>query len=52
MIQLEDPADQAMVAKIHEADQEHLFDDWDQLDSAARHSLLKDLHHIDLSFIS
>jgi UDP-N-acetylglucosamine/UDP-N-acetylgalactosamine diphosphorylase len=51
MIQLEDPADQAMVAKIHEADQEHLFDDWDQLDSAARHSLLKDLHHIDLSFI-
>ncbi|MDE0960159.1 MAG: UTP--glucose-1-phosphate uridylyltransferase [Planctomycetota bacterium] len=51
MIQVEDPTDQAMVAKIHEAGQEHLFDDWDQLDSATRHSLLEDLHRIDLGFI-
>ena len=49
MIQLEDPADQAVVAKFQEAGQEHLFDDWDQLGTAERRSLVADLHRIDLS---
>ncbi len=49
MIHLEDPADQAVVAKFQEAGQEHLLDDWDQLGTAERRSLVADLHRIDLT---
>ncbi len=51
MIQLENPSDQAVVAKFYEADQGHLFDDWEQLDSTARRNLLADMHRIDLGFL-
>jgi len=51
MIQLEDPSDQAVVAKFFEADQGHLFDDWEQLDSLARRHLLADMHRINLRFL-
>ncbi|MGE4618848.1 MAG: UTP--glucose-1-phosphate uridylyltransferase [Planctomycetota bacterium] len=51
MIRVEDPADQAVVAKFHEAGQEQLFTDWDQLESRERRTLLEDLHSIDLGFL-
>ncbi|MEE2857501.1 MAG: UTP--glucose-1-phosphate uridylyltransferase [Planctomycetota bacterium] len=51
MIQLEDPSDQAVVAKFYEADQGHLFDDWERLDSTDRRHLLADLRRIDLRFL-
>jgi len=51
MIRVEDVADQAVVAKFYEAGQEHLFAEWDQLESSQRRTLLEDLHRIDLGFI-
>ena len=51
MIRVEDPADQAVVAKFYEADQQHLFADWEQLESSQRRTLLADLHRIDLGFL-
>ena len=50
-IHVEGAEDQALVAKFLEADQGHLFDDWDSLESAAKRRLLDDLARIDLSFL-
>ncbi|MEC9476109.1 MAG: UTP--glucose-1-phosphate uridylyltransferase [Planctomycetota bacterium] len=51
MIRVEDAADQAVVAKFYEAGQDHLFAEWDQLESTDRRTLIEDLHRIDLGFI-
>lgn len=51
MIQVEDAVDQAVVAKFYEAGQEHLFADWQQLESPHRRTLLEDLHQIDLGLL-
>lgn len=48
MIRVEDPADQAHVAKMYEAGQGHVFDDWDDLDGGSRRKLLDQVASVDL----
>ena len=50
-IHVEGAEDQTLVAKFLEADQGHLFDDWEDLDSTGRRKLLDDLSRIDLGFL-
>ncbi|OUU22625.1 MAG: hypothetical protein CBC13_07520 [Planctomycetia bacterium TMED53] len=50
-IHVEAAEDQALVAKFLEADQGHLFDDWETLDSLQKRRLLDDLNRIDLGFL-
>lgn len=50
-IHVEGAEDRTLVAKFLEADQGHLFDDWDALDSAGKRMLLDDLARIDLGFL-
>lgn len=50
-IHVEGAEDQTLVSKFLEADQGHLFDDWEDLDSTGRRGLLDDLSRIDLGFL-
>jgi len=50
-IHVEAAEDRALVAKFYEAEQGHLFDDWDSLDSNQRRQFLDELGRIDLGFL-
>ncbi len=51
MLKVPDEADQVLVAKAYEAEQQHVFDHWDALDDAARRALLDQLRGIDLKLL-
>lgn len=52
MLKVQDERDQIVVAKVYEAQQEHVFDFWDELDSKGRRSLLDQLGGIDFQLLA
>jgi UDP-N-acetylglucosamine/UDP-N-acetylgalactosamine diphosphorylase len=47
VLKVQDEADQLLVAKTYEAQQEHVFAHWEGLDEAARQALLEQLRGVD-----
>ncbi len=51
MIKTSSQADKVCVAKVHEADQEHVFEHWDQLQDDEQKALLAQLRAIDFQLL-